>query len=359
MYCPKCGAQNPDDATFCMKCGTSMSGSTQSASTAPGGQAPHPSAQGPVIAPQGSTSFKCPNCGAPLSPKFGEMVITCEYCGSGVTLGGGGWSNIQKQTMLPLRISSEDQVDAIIKPMMDKGLLHRHLQETSKQEEMNLSYVPYWIVNVSARTSVVAVDETQQIAQTATTAALMGVILGGMGGGFGGGGGGGGFGRRVFWDWKPGSLIGGTLGFTPRIMMFGMGMGGGGARRQQQMDANYNFPVVALKALTAYQPRDYQFDLANRQLFDITKIDKSIKILNGDISEDVAKAQAKTLVDQLQSEKAHAKYHMIQSIQTQSDVGDVELLHAPIWFVRYDHKGNKIVLVVDASSGKVINSMGL
>jgi len=31
------------------------------------------------------------NCGAPISPKFGEMVITCEYCGSGspwATVGG-------------------------------------------------------------------------------------------------------------------------------------------------------------------------------------------------------------------------------------------------------------------------------
>jgi hypothetical protein len=360
MYCPKCGAQNPDDATFCMKCGASLKGTSQSSSPQ-GGQAPPSKPQGEMVAPQGATSFKCPNCGAPLTPKFGEMVITCEYCGSGVTLGSGGWSNIQKQTMLPLKVSDQNQVDAIIKPLMDKGLLHRHLQETSKQEEMNLSYVPYWIVNVSARTSVVAVDETQQIAQTATTAALMGVILGGMGGGFGGGGGGG-FGRRSLWNLNPGSIIGGALGFTPRIMMFGMGMGmgGGGARRQQQMDANYSFPVVALKALTSYQPKDYQFDLSTRALFDVTKIPKNIKVLNGDIGEDVARAQAKTLVDQLQSEKAHAKYHMIQQITTQCDVGDdVELLHAPIWFVRYDHKGNKIILVLDANSGRLINSMGL
>lgn len=308
--------------------------------------------QGSIIAPQGATSFKCPNCGAPLAPKFGEMVITCEYCGSGVSLGSGGWSNIQKQTMLPLKITTQDQVNSLIKPLMDRGLLHRHLQETSTQEEMTLSYVPYWIVNVSARTSVVTIDETQQIAQTATTAALMGVILGGMGGGFG---------RRSLWNLGRTSLIGGSLGFKPRIMMFGMGfgMGGGGFRKQMQMDENYNFPVVALKALTEYQPKEYQFNLESRSLFDVTKVPKGIKVLNGDISEDVARSQAKTLVDQLQSQKAHQKYHMIQQISTQSDVGDTELLHAPIWFVRYDHKGKKIVLVVDASSGTLINSMGL
>ena len=142
-------------------------------------------------------------------------------------------------------------------------------------------------------------------------------------------------------------------------MGMGMGYGGGGPRKSEQMDANYNFPVVALKALTAYQPRDYQFSLEERMLFDVTKVTKNIKVLNGDISEDVAKSQAKTLVDQLQSEKAHAKYHMIQQINTESDVGDVELLHAPIWFARYDHKGKKIVLVVDGNSGRLINSMGL
>ena len=160
-----------------------------------------------------------------------------------------------------------------------------------------------------------------------------------------------------------GNPFAGILGLKRiRIMAWGMGMGmgyGGGMKKTEQMDENYNFPVIALKALTDYQPRDYQFNLEGRELFDISKLPKGVKILNGDISEEVAKSQAKTLVDQLQSQKAHEKYHMIQSIHTDSDVGDVELLHAPVWFAKYDHKGNKIVLVIDANSGRVINSFGL
>jgi len=196
MNCPNCGTDLPDDAAFCYKCGYKMnlaSSGVQSAESSgqpAGASSAAPQKPEQVVAASGVTSFKCPNCGAPLSPKFGEMVITCEYCGSGITLGNQGWTNVQKQTMLPLKVTTVDAFNAIIKPMMDKGLLHRHLQEKSKQEEMSLSYVPYWIVSVSARTTVVATDETQQIAQTATTAALMGVILGGLGGGFGGGGGG-------------------------------------------------------------------------------------------------------------------------------------------------------------------------
>jgi DNA-directed RNA polymerase subunit RPC12/RpoP len=338
-----------------------MNSSGQS-SGAPSAAAGSSSTAKSIIAPSGVTSLKCPSCGAPIAPKFGEMIITCQYCGSAVTLGAQGWSSIDKQTMLPIKVANADELNAIIKPLMDKGLLHRHLQESSTQEEMTLSYVPYWIVNVSARTSVIATNEAQQVAQTATTAALMGVILGGMGGGFGGGMGGGR--RRAFFNSNlANDVLSGRLALAP-IHGYGfgfgmMGYGGGGPTKEEEMDANYNFPVVALKALTAYQPRDYQFDLSSRTLFDITKIQKGVPVLNGDISEDDARAQAKTLVDQLQSEKAHSKYHMIQRIKTESDVGDVELLHAPIWFARYDHKGNKIILVVDAASGRLINSMGL
>ncbi len=352
MFCPKCGTQLPDNATFCMKCGAQVGATEQPNQAQP--------STAPILAPYGATALNCPNCGAPISPKFGEMVITCEYCGSGVTLGTQGWTGIQKQTMLALKIASVDEVNSIIKPMMDKGLLNRHLQENSTQEEMNLSYVPYWIVSVSARTTVVATNVAAQVGQTATTVALMGVILGGMGGGFGGGGRGG---RRFALGYGGIGIIGlFSGGFrSVRNMAFGMGMGygGGGMKKTEQLDANYNFPVVALKALTEYQPREYQFALEGRTLFDITKLPKNIKILNGDISEDVAKSQAKTLVDQLQSEKAHTKYSMIQQLNTESDVGDVELLHAPIWFVRYDHKGKKIALVIDANSGYVINSIGL
>ena len=335
MYCLKCGAQLPDDAVFCSRCGASQS--SQAKMTQQSGGYANPVQ---VLAPSTATSLKCPSCGAPIAPKFGEMIITCEYCGSSVTLGSSGWANIQKQTMLPLRIQSTDDISARVRSMMDTGLLHRHLQESSNLEEMNLSVVPYWLVAASARTSLIATDMVAEGATVATTAALFGVMAG-MGGGRRGG-----FGGPL--------LTGAVLG-----SMMGGGIGGGGQRRAMQMDDNYNFPIVALKALTSYQPHDYQFSLQDRTLFDISQYPKGIKVLNGDISEDSAKYQAKTLVDELQSQKAHAKYHMIQQIQSQVDVSDTELLHVPVWFVRYDHKGNKIVLVIDGNSGSAINSIGL
>jgi hypothetical protein len=76
---------------------------------------------------------------APISPKFNEMVISCEYCGNAITLGTEGWTSIQKQTMLALKIASFDHLKGIITPLMDREILHRHLHEDSIQKEMSLT----------------------------------------------------------------------------------------------------------------------------------------------------------------------------------------------------------------------------
>src|SRR2546426_9459439 len=185
--------------------------------------------------------------------------------------------NIQKQTMLPLTIPSTNEISSLVKSMMDRGMLHRHLQESSTLEKMTLSVVPYWLVNVSARTSIIATNMVAEGATVATTAALIGVMAG-MGGG-----------RRGGFGAAP--LLGGTMLGS----MMGSGIRGSGQKKAIQMDQNYNFPIIALKALTQYQPRDYQFAIQGRTLFDISQYPKGIKVLNGDISEDAAKYQAKTL----------------------------------------------------------------
>ncbi len=345
MYCIKCGTQLPDDASFCIKCGARQQSQPpkQEQSTA---QSTMQSAPQPTDQSSGVKEIKCPSCGAPIAPKFGEMVITCEYCGSSVTLENAGWKNIAKHSMLPITVLDKDDITARLHKMMDRGLLHRHLQESSTLEEINLSMVPYWIIPVAARTNLVATDIAAEVGSIATTAALFGVMGGAMGGGFGDRRGGMGVGMM------DGMLMGSVLGGG------GM-MGSANTKKAYTIDENYNCPVIALKALTMYQPHDYEFALDSRVDFDPKKIPKSVKILNGDINEDSAKNQAKTIADRLQSETAHSKYHMIQQMDTQEDVSSGELLHVPIWFAKYDHKGKKIILVIDANSGAAINSIGL
>jgi len=88
------------------------------------------------------------------------------------------------------------------------------------------------MIPVSARTKIIATSTTAEVGTIATTAALFGLMAGGMGGrrrGFGLGGG-----------MIEGAMLGTMMG----------GTGGGSTRKTYQLDENYNFPVVALKALT-------------------------------------------------------------------------------------------------------------
>lgn len=342
MFCEKCGNQIPDDAAFCPKCGARQENAT--AATNNNTQQPSNSQAGSVIAGPSVQELKCPGCGAPIKPQFGEMVITCEYCGTSISLENTGWKNIKKHSMLPLVLASKDNAIADLKKQMDHGLLRHHLEEESTLEELSLSYVPYWVVPVSAITHYTAVDAAAEIGTIAATAAIMGLASGSFGGRGGGMGGGLGVGL------VEGTMVGG---------MMGGGFGGNGNIRAYTLDNNYNYPVVAVKALTQYQPKDYSFDLGKRVDFDSTKLPKGVKVLNGDVGEESAKYESKTNVDQIQSSRAHAQHHMIRNIQTQSEVGEPELLHAPIWFARFVYKKKNIVLVIDASNGGVINSIGL
>ncbi len=339
MYCAKCGAQIADDSEFCPKCGYKIGTPVTQVQTSS-----QPGDSRPVIASNQVQELKCPSCGAPIKPQLGEMIITCEYCGASITLNNDGWKSMSKHTMLPLKIPTSDSLVPILKDYMDRGLLRKHLEEESKNEGMNLAYIPYVIVPVSARTQYTYVSEASEVGSIAGTAMLMGLMGGAMGGGRGRG-----MGMGI--GMMDGAMMGG-------MMMGGMG-GGRGNLRSNTLDQNYNYPVVAVKGLLSYQPKDYSFDLTSRVVFDVSKIPKGIKVLNGDISEDSAKYQAKTFVDQLQSDKVHQRYHMVQKISTQDDVGDAELLHAPVWFAKFVHKNNAISLVIDGNSGRIINSIGL
>jgi hypothetical protein len=249
---------------------------------------------------------------------LGEKVISCEYCGGNVFLGSKGWENVQKHTMLPIKIFDREQVLAKAKEIMDKGLLHHYRFEKSKLLQAELSILLYWLIPVSATRSV-----TYLWGQTGGSQVFMG---GGNGG----------------------SIFVPTSAGTPEY-------------KTEVVDNVYDFPVVAVKSMRSCQPSEFQFSLDRRVIFESSKIPKGIKVLKGDVSENDARTQAKALVDKLQYQKAHERYrfHTISKIETNVDVGEGELLHAPIWRLKFDNEGKQITLVIDANSGNVISSSGL
>jgi hypothetical protein len=109
--------------------------------------------------------------------------------------------------------------------------------------------------------------------------------------------------------------------------------------------------------MAAYQPKDYQFGLADRTFFDKKNIPNGTTILNGDLGEDAARHAAQAFVQQLQSEAAHKKHSMVSQLHTQVDISEGELLHVPIWYFQLDHKGAKTTILIDAHAGRVIRTV--
>jgi predicted nucleic acid-binding Zn ribbon protein len=325
MFCTKCGTTLPNDAVFCSKCGNRVGGGGAPAGGAPAA-APAASAR-PTLAAAGVEVLKCPTCGAPIKPTFGDTVVSCEYCGASVTLGGDGWKQINKHTMLLLKVTDPNAALKVVHDHVDQGFFHRHEFEESKVVETKLSYVPFWILPATASTTYKYQDAAASIGGTVGTIAAASLIGGALGG------------RRGGFAVVP--ILGGPV-VNPT--------------RSETISGQFQFPIVAVKSLNAYQPREYQFALDGRTLFDKKNVPENTPILNGDLDEGAAQVAAKAYVEQLQSDIVHKKHSMVSDIQSRVEVQEGELLHTPIWYFTLDRKGKQASIVVDANAGKVIHT---
>lgn len=325
MNCPSCHAALPEGARFCYACGQPIGTGTSAPSPAPKASAP-----APPIASAGVQMLKCPACGAPITPVFGEMVITCTYCGGSVTLGGAGWKEISKHSMLAPRITDRAQALKVVHDALDTGLFHRHDFEESSITEEKLSFVPFWIIPTSATTTYQYQDIAVGIGSTVGSIAAAELLGSALGGGRGGGG----------------------------MMMMPIMMGPAvNPTRSDTLTGSYEYPVVAVKGLAAYQPREYEFALSERGFFDRKSLPDGALVLNGDLGEDAAQHSARSYVLQLQSDAVHKRHHMVSKIQSTADIADGELLHVPIWYFQLTRKGQKSMILIDAHAGRVIRTV--
>jgi hypothetical protein len=329
MQCPQCGKTLPDDAKFCYACGAPLSGGPAPGPAGPYGygsraaNAPPPPPPPMPAAPTPPKDLKCPTCGAPLSPDFGDAVVTCEYCGATISLAGTGWKAVQRHTMLLPQLIDPDSALRVVKASVDAGLFHGHRFEDSKVVEQKFAFVPYWIVPTSATTDFTYQDVAVSAGSTVATMAASAFI--------------------------GNSLTGGRGSFVPIVAGPVVN-----PTRQDQITNSFQFPVVAVRGYMQYQPKDYQFSLDTRQAYQKDALPGGASVLNGDLGSDYAQQEARVYVMQVQADSAHRKHHMVSRIQTQVEVGEPELLHAPIWRITLDHKGHQAVFLIDANANRVM-----
>ena len=96
----------------------------------------------------------CPNCGAPLVLKAGEVIVTCEYCGAALNMAVGK-KYFLKHSIIPNNYTPE-QVSAMARQWMGSGFLKpEDLARKSNIRELNLTFLPFFVVHVSAHSKYV------------------------------------------------------------------------------------------------------------------------------------------------------------------------------------------------------------
>ncbi len=316
MFCNQCGGRIADGSVFCNLCGARQGVVVPAGQTAPGvpvapgvpgypAQAAVATVQVPAAAPPPlPQSLKCNSCGASLQPSEGTAVIVCEYCGAATAMAAstGQAQVIQKHYMLGNELNNESAMNAGGQ-WLNKGLFRRKVAERSELGQIVLKYVPYWIVP----TSVVAdFSGTKNVSKSVM--------------------------RNGQW-----TTVTEQLPVRDRIQF------------------SQNIPVVAVRGYNQYQPKEgFQFQLQGKTNFD-KRATGGVEIQNGDVSEAEAKGTAGSFAQGLAEQQARKRVDNLQSINVNPTSFDGELVHIPVWFMQYSHKGKQMFILIDGSTGQVIN----
>jgi hypothetical protein len=83
--------------------------------------------------------------------KPGEIIATCKYCGFTTVIETGQAFNFEHSLLL--NNYSPDQIESLIRDWMRSGFMKpSDLAKKAKITEKNLTYLPFWVVNIDATT---------------------------------------------------------------------------------------------------------------------------------------------------------------------------------------------------------------
>jgi LSD1 subclass zinc finger protein len=276
----------------------------------------------------------CESCGAPLEFGYGATVVTCSYCGSSMTLDGDVAKLISKHTMLLNKITKDQAVEAA-KKWMDKGVFRVNVASESEITKVELKYMPVWTIPVT----------------------LTGRYMGQHSGGYHADA------RLMSDSYKKKDTKGFLAGFGKIAAKTALNMmsNNRGTRRRgpNYISGNINemcFELILARRGTTMDLTKYPIPLDGKTIFDLNKIKtQNADILDGDMLENEAKDKAEhTAVDNIKTDVSH-KVDQLTRFDCSAEIGEGELIHVPIWFVHYRHKGIDRVAGVEGVSATVVN----
>jgi hypothetical protein len=123
--------------------------------------------------------------------------------------------------------------------------------------------------------------------------------------------------------------------------------------KEGEIKKEYNWLVLAREA-AGFPTREYDVPLAGKIPYDFRKIEGFAKVLNSEIDRNEALELAKQQIENHHRFLLQQDIDRVVEISTTLNLKQMVYLHAPVWFIKYQYKGNLYQLIIDGATGNTL-----
>jgi len=123
--------------------------------------------------------------------------------------------------------------------------------------------------------------------------------------------------------------------------------------KEGEIKKDYNWLVLA-RAAAGFPTREYDVPLAGKIPYDFRKIEGFAKVLNSEMEREKALGLANQQIEDHHRFLLQQDVDRIIEISTTLEFKQMVYLHAPVWFIKYQYKGNLYQLIIDGATGSVL-----
>jgi len=123
--------------------------------------------------------------------------------------------------------------------------------------------------------------------------------------------------------------------------------------KEGEIKKKYNWLVLTRKA-TQFPTREYDVPLEGKVSYDFRKIEGFAKVLNSEMEKLDAVELTRQQIESHHQFLAQQDVDKIIEMKTDFEIGEAVYLHAPIWRIVYEYKGERYQILLDGATGMVI-----
>jgi len=123
--------------------------------------------------------------------------------------------------------------------------------------------------------------------------------------------------------------------------------------KEGKIQKEYDWLVLARQA-SNFPTRAYDVPLAGKVPYDFRKIEGFAQVLNSEVEREQALEMARQQIDEHHRFLLQQNIDRIVEAATAVEVKQMVYLHAPVWFIKYEYKGNLYQMIIDGATGMVL-----